>query len=510
MPTPKFEIIDPAKYKQLFLDDHAIENLKGIRRILHQPKKYGPVIQPDRSKDQTLVQSSTCPNWNPEINRWEWWYAGFYDDAPYQGPGEAVWADYHYATSVDGINWEYPSLELYEWRGSWSNNLAYHSKIDFLKRRGQKNPVDIGERRFHHILRDNNDEDSNRRYKALFSDGDNMRRYPAISPDGFKWSFPHLDGIYSEDTSSMIFDDIENQFVATVKKRTEWGRSVWISTSENFLDWTDPQLILHTDEIDMENRKHRIESVVGNPDYLSPPFVDSETNYIAQLYMMPLMTYEGIYIGFPLLFNPAGPDLPQMNHCGLNQTELAMSRDLYHWKRVADRSIFLGIEPWDGKNYDTCQVVVCGAPIIKDDEIWVYYEGARFRGVAQSYPEKYRPYFKDFGAIELAKLRLDGFVSLQAEQNGEIISKPFYVSKSKLKINANTQNGTLDVAILDADTLEPLPNFSISDCDTVRSDNTDIQVSWQGTSVITNEKPVRAQFKLYNSEIYSFWTEQPN
>ena len=84
------------------------------------------------------------------------------------------------------------------------------------------------------------------------------------------------------------------------------------------------------------------------------------------------------------------------------------------------------------------------------------------------------------------------------------------MSKSKLKINANTQNGTLDVAILDADTLEPLPNFSISDCNTVRSDNTDIQVSWQGTSVITNEKPVRAQFKLYNSEIYSFWTEQPN
>ena len=95
MPTPKFEIIDPAKYKQLFLDDHAIENLKGIRRILHQPKKHGPVIQPDRSKDQTLVQSSTCPNWNPEINRWEWWYSGFYDDAPDQGPGEAVWADYH-------------------------------------------------------------------------------------------------------------------------------------------------------------------------------------------------------------------------------------------------------------------------------------------------------------------------------------------------------------------------------------------------------------------------------
>ena len=114
--------------------------------------------------------------------------------------------------------------------------------------------------------------------------------------------------------------------------------------------------MLCTDEVDTKNRRSRIQSIVDNPAYLSPPVLDEETEFIAQLYIMPLMTYQGIYIGFPLLFNSAGPDLPQMNHYGINQIELAMSRDLYTWERVADRTVFIGIDPWDGIAYDTWQV----------------------------------------------------------------------------------------------------------------------------------------------------------
>ena len=55
-----------------------------------------------------------------------------------------------------------------------------------------------------------------------------------------------------------IYDEISNQYVATVKQRTVWGRSLWVSTSNDFLNWTEPKLALHTDEIDRENRKRRI------------------------------------------------------------------------------------------------------------------------------------------------------------------------------------------------------------------------------------------------------------
>ena len=383
------KLLDAATYKQLFLDDHAIESTQGVVRRLHQPERQGPVLKPDRSRQQTLVQSASVPQWNPDKGLWEWWYLGFYDAAPYQGPGAPVWGDIHYATSADGVEWERPSLGLYEWRGSRDNNLAYHSKVDFLRRRGMRNPVDIGERRLHHIFRDERDPDPSRRYKAFFANGDNVDRYSGLSPDGFRWTFPHVKGIRSDDTSQLIYDDYNDRFAALVKQRTEWGRSVWLTVSDDFLEWSEPVLVLHTDEIDQANRRERVRRVVEDPAYLSPPHVDEETDFIAQLYKMPFMPYEGQYVGFPLLFNPAGLDVPQMNHVGLNQTELAVSRDLLHWERVADREVFLGVEPWDGVNYGTCQVAVCGRPIVRDDEIWVYFMAVRFRGVPESYPPEY-------------------------------------------------------------------------------------------------------------------------
>ena len=497
------KLLDAARYKQLFLDDHAIESTQGVVRRLHQPERQGPVLKPDRSRDQTLVQSASVPQWNPEKDLWEWWYLGFYDAAPYQGPGAPVWGDIHYATSADGVEWERPSLGLYEWRGSRDNNLAYHSKVDFLRRRGMRNPVDIGERRLHHIFRDERDPDPSRRYKAFFANGDNVDRYPGLSPDGFRWTFPHVKGIRSDDTSQLIYDDYNDRFAATVKQRTEWGRSVWLTLSDDFVEWSEPVLVLHTDETDQANRRERIRRVVEDPAYLSPPHVDEETDFIAQLYKMPFMPYEGQYVGLPLLFNPAGLDVPQMNHVGLNQTELAVSHDLLHWERVADREVFLGVEPWDGVNYGTCQVAVCGRPIVRDDEIWVYFMAVRFRGVPESYPPEYAEYFKDMGALELAKLRLDGFVSMDADGEGSIVTGPMEARGQRLHVNTEAA-GSVRAAVLDAETMEPLPGYGSEECAAVHGDRLSAPLTWP-SGRIDAERPVRVRFELTNAKLYAFW-----
>ena len=112
------------------------------------------------------------------------------------------------------------------------------------------------------------------------------------------------------------------------------------------------------------------------------------------------------------------------------------------------------------------------------------------------------------GALELAKLRLDGFVSLTAKNTGEFLTKPFNVTNETLKVNVNATKGQLDVAILDAKTLEPLPNLSFSNCNPIRSDSIDTSVTWKGLSLLNYGKPVRARFKMQKSEIYSFWTEK--
>jgi hypothetical protein len=498
--------INPAQHKQLFLDDHAIASMSNVNRTLHQPDRYGPILRADRSCEQVYVQSGNAPQWNSEKEIWEWWYDAHYAIPPSETVGTES-SRKHYATSTDGVHWETPSLGLYQRQGSKDNNIAYDSKLEFLTRRGVYNPPEITEQHLYHVIRDERDDDPQRRYKGLFSDTRNMGRLPGVSPDGFRWTLLDVLPIPSEDTSNFIYDEISNQYIATVKQRTVWGRSLWVSTSVDFVNWTEPKLALHTDEIDRENRKRRIQEVVENPAYLTPPVLE-DTDYIAQLYMMPLMPYEGMYIGFPLLFNPAGPDLPQMNHCGINQVELAVSRDLYHWERVADREVFIGVEPWDGINYGTTQVAVCSRPIVHDNrEIRIYHNAHRFRGHQSIYSEDYAEYFNDAGALHLARLRLDGFVSLDAEAEGEVVTERFTLNGADLYVNADVPHGELRAEILDAETMHPLPGLSESECLPLNGDHLRGKLVWKDSPRLVSEKAVRVRFILRQAKLYAFWLE---
>lgn len=154
------DLIDPKKYRQLFLDDHGLILNQTTTRTLHPPQKFGPLINGG-------VQSRSAPIWNTEKNIWEWWYLG-------QGA--------RYALSKDGEHWERPHLGLYEWDGSKDNNIACDPEGPGL----------------YHIVRDERDPDSGRRYKALFS---TSNRQAGVSPDGFHWTLLGSIAIPSQDES---------------------------------------------------------------------------------------------------------------------------------------------------------------------------------------------------------------------------------------------------------------------------------------------------------------------
>jgi hypothetical protein len=64
-------LIDPAQHKQLFLDDYAVEETKGLRRSLHQPMKCGPLLRPDTGRGQRSLQSRSSPQWNSLTGVWQ-------------------------------------------------------------------------------------------------------------------------------------------------------------------------------------------------------------------------------------------------------------------------------------------------------------------------------------------------------------------------------------------------------------------------------------------------------
>lgn len=134
----------------------------------------------------------------------------------------------------------------------------------------------------------------------------------------------------SSDESSFSYDPATEQFVATVKQGTEWGRSVWLSTApaNQFGAFTQPELIFHADEQDQINRRERVKNILEGPEYLSPAIVD-DVDYMAEVYNMHVLrtcyvltcmllvakssfsladlelfsrwpaAYQGFYIGFP-------------------------------------------------------------------------------------------------------------------------------------------------------------------------------------------------------------------
>ncbi len=484
-------VINVDDRKQLFLDDYCIESTSDVRRVLHPPQKCGPVLRPDTSCGQYALQSRNAPQWNPEKQQWEWWYWGSYTVPPHGKYHDMHVPLVHYALSPDGLHWETPDLGLYAWRGSKDNNIAIDPQF--------------GDKGLYHILRDEGDPDPARRYKGLF---DCRCRYPAVSPDGFTWTMLEIPKILSCDESQFTYDAQTQQYLAMVKQSTQfWGRSVWLSVSKDFLNWTDLKLILHSDEADKENRRRRVQAVVDDPAYLSPPIVD-DTDYIAEVYNMAVLPYEGIYIGFPVLFNPAGAiPPPQLNYTAINQVELAMSRNLYDWRHVADRELFLSIEPWDGVHYDTAQVLLSGRPLVRGDELWIYYNAIRFRGHRELYKDVDPAFFDDQSALCLAKLRLDGFVSLDAETEGSVVTKPLTLSRGDLYVNVDAGKGELRAEVLDAETMKPLRGFSVGESVPITGDHIQTPLLWKEYKAIpcSNRKPVRLRFEFRSAKLYAFW-----
>jgi hypothetical protein len=232
-------------------------------------------------------------------------------------------------------------------------------------------------------------------------------------------------------------------------------------------------------------------------------------DYLAEIYQMPVCKYEGIYIGFPMIFNPAGAiPPPHGNFTALNQTELAVSRDLYNWERVANRDVFLGVQPWDGQTFETAQLSVCGPPIRHGNELWIYYGASRFRGPIELYRDIPEKYLQQRGALYLGKLRIDGFVSLDGDINGEIITAPFVANGGELYANVDAINGTLKAEIVDSETMEPLTGFFLSDSQKVIGNHTAVALKWNTVEMPTRTKPVRVRFLLNKASLYSFWVKE--
>jgi hypothetical protein len=478
--------------KQLFIDDYVVSKISNLQRKLHQPIKYpeNPILRPQHPWENLIVQTRNAPFWDPVENVWKLFYMAF---ALYKSQNVHTSC---YAISRDGIQWEKPALNLVEWQGSKKNNLLtrYESEDSFL----------------YHVLYDPRDVPA-RRYKGLFGV---LNRQPAVSPDGYRWTLLSVPSIPSQDESQLNYDELSNQFIATVKHEGPYGRSVYLAVSKDFDQWTKPEMIFHADGRDQELGRDRIAQRLTDPRFF-PLTINKPDAYNTDIYNMPVFSYEGLYLGMPMKFNQSGPT-PIGNQDGFHHIELVSSRDLRRWSRVADRAIFIPNSYAGPGVYDTGSIVPPTRAILRDHELWFYYSGIKWRFHPDnvktlSNGTKTHVSIPDSGAVLLAKLRLDGFVSLDADElEGSLVTRPMTVHGKRLYVNVDAPGGEVRAEILDQQSKSLITPFSKDNCIPVRGNQLKVELRWQGESDLSKleKQTIRLRFSLKKASLYAFWVEE--
>ena len=185
----------------------------------------------------------------------------------------------------------------------------------------------------------------------------------------------------SADQSHFTLDAGRGLFIATVKHRGPYGRSWYLTTSEDFRNWSAQELVFHADQVDQENGRSRLRRFFEDPAYLTPVYNRPE-EWRTDVYNFPVFPYEGLYLGLPVLQHWSGKHAPLYENVDSRKSvELTSSRDLRHWERVANRAPFLelsGVEK-NGGAYDTGQIVTSNGPVVRGGQAVVLLLGDQGR-----------------------------------------------------------------------------------------------------------------------------------
>jgi len=447
---PAARLRDPLK--QLVFDTRVIDQTEGVRLALGHVVKdpRNPLTKPDKPWEDAL--DNVYPNliYDEQERIFKLWHKCVLDEPSVAAKQEpppllingVAWY-LCYATSRDGLAWDKPLFDLHRFDGSLETNAVA---------RGVAN---VG------VFKDSHEADPARRYKMLSDIGarlpDNMRA--SFSPDGIHWSEPRsLEGLGSSgDTHTNAFwDDRLGKYVM-FSRLYQGERLVARSESADFLRWEKPRVVLR-----------------------STP----EEGQATQTYCMPVFPYANVYLGFVMMYHASGD---RAVDC-----ELAWSPDSVEWHRLAPGSPFIPRGP--AESYDAgCIYAQAGSPVVKDDELWIYYGGIR---------EVHRGWKRDCHLC-LARLRLDGFAGYEAGESGSgaVTTTTLVPAGEPLRVTADIrEGGELRAEIVGAE------GCSAADCEPLHANATDAVIRWKtGKSLADFKgKSVRLKFTLRAATLYAF------
>lgn len=477
----------------LLIDDYDILYYSGLKRKIRPLTRsvMNPVISSgDKPWERYLAYNSVYKN--PVTGLYQMWYQSYFGS---ETPDKSLRCIVCYAESQDGIRWNKPDLDIFPFYDIKQTNIV------LLSNKGHSTHYGAS------VIVTPDDPDSNRRYKMAYWDFVPKGKEEAkglciaFSPDGIHWKKysdnPVLDGAYGNreqppfvedilkvkgkkesrissaisDVIDASYDSLRQKYVIYSKTwidgpdgRMFWKRAVARTESDDFIHWSQPQLMLWPDEFDAAQSLSNLMS----PNRQNIPKDMREQAKGVQLHSGPAFYYNGIY--FSLL------QVLDLNITGLMPVELAISRDGLNWNRPFRGNYFI---PVDGEDrFDSGTIWSNSTPVFQKDEIRFYY-GAYIDWYIDD--PKYNE--NRLSGIGLATMPRDRFAGMEPiERFGMVTLKPIELGNCRgMTINADATSGAVRVELLDQNGYR-LKGFGKEDSNSVSGDSISHKIHWKNKS----------------------------
>ncbi len=382
-----------------------------------------------------------------------------------------------YAESEDGHHWIKPALSLCAYEGHAETNIVfggplspahgYHGGNVFVDPRARP---EERFKAFHLGFMDRQAAEGFLRRHPQEVDPHNQRTaqlnalFGAVSPDGLHWR-PLPDPLVFQvsDTHNIAYyDTFLDKYVAYMRTWVMGRRAIGRSESPDFSHFPLPETFLWPDaSVGPTDTWYCNGKTVypGTDDYhllFAKRWCIAEDRFSMHLATSP----DGILWGFP----PASEVLT-----------------------VGDR------ESWDAGGVSAG----CGMIELPDGHIAVPYTG-------DAIPHKYTRH-PPLGALAWAHWQPGRLVALEAPERGEFCTSRVIFRGRQLSLNVRTkQVGEVRVEVLDLQG-EPIPGYTLADCDPINGDESDHRVTWRGECIIPrqDDEPRAFRISLAAAELFA-------
>ncbi len=484
--------------KQLLADDFILSHRSNITRELGTATKANngkPILVADKPWEDENDYFGDYLTVLHDGNKFRMWYTAYGIEG--KDPRFII----AYAESADGLHWEKPNLELFDFDPAKAQKLGLKpppgADPNFKGRQnnlmGNVGGVSV---EFCCFL-DPHETDPAHRYKAGYQHAKKGAACLAHSPDGIHDWTPYNNGEpvtgRAADTFNQILWDEDAQLYR-LYTRTDFGTPGGDTEFRGNRGMTNPDV--------KANPSNWTTVRSWKFDREGPEEVKRR-----QVYALTNTIYEGVHFGLIWVYEwpVAAPtlrrdvDYDKRHERDVMNLYLGTSRDGNTW----DLSWVYAEKPLiprgpDG-SFDKDMIFGPSSIVTWKDRHWIYYTGLRERHCRT--PGK--------PAIGLATLRLDGFVVLEPwvkENPAWVITRPFKLEGSKLEMNADAKQGGLAVEVLDA-VGQPIPGYTYKESKPLKgADGLRLISQWekQPDLAVLKGKVIRLKFHLMKAKLYAF------